>query len=62
MILSLNKGCKIFFLSCPGYCDRRVLTSGPEDRGSISDRVIPKTQKWYLMPLCLILSIIGYGW
>ena len=27
----------------------------------IPDRVIPKTQKWYLMPPCLTLSIIWYG-
>ena len=29
-------------------------------RGSIPDIVIPKTQKWYLMPPCLTLSIIRY--
>ena len=28
----------------------RVFTSGLGDRGSIPGRVIPKTQKWYLMP------------
>ena len=37
-----------------------VFANGPWDRGSIPHRVIPKTQKWYLMPLCLILSIIRY--
>ena len=31
------------------------------DLGSIPGRVIPKTQKWYLMPPCLTLSIIRYG-
>ena len=31
------------------------------DRGSIPGRVIPKTQKWYLMPPCLTLCIIMYG-
>ncbi len=39
----------------------RVLTSGLGDQGSIPGRVIPKTQKWYLIPPCLTLSIIGYG-
>ena len=39
----------------------RVFASGPGDRGSIPGRVIPKTQKWYLMPPCLILIIIRYG-
>ena len=40
----------------------RVFASGPGDRGSISDQVIPKTQKkWYLVPPCLTLSIIRYG-
>ena len=31
----------------------RVFSNGPGDRGSISGRGIPKTQKWYLMPPCL---------
>ena len=31
-----------------------------EDRGSIPGRVIPKTQKWYLIPPCLTLSIMRY--
>ena len=26
-----------------------MFTNGPRDRSSISGRVIPKTQKWYLM-------------
>ena len=39
----------------------RVLTNGLGDLGSISVWVIPKTQKWYLMPPCLTLSIIRYG-
>ena len=39
----------------------RVFINGPEDQGSITGRVVPKTQKWYLMPPCLILSIIRYG-
>ena len=38
----------------------RVFTNGPEDRGSIPGRVIPKTQKCYLMPPCLTGSIIRY--
>ena len=29
---------------------RRVFANDPRDRGSIPGRVIPKTQKWYLMP------------
>ena len=31
-----------------------VFANGPGDRGSIPGRVIPKTQKWYLMPPCII--------
>ena len=38
----------------------RVFVNGPEDRGSIPGRVIPKTKKWYLMPPCLTLSIMKY--
>ena len=38
----------------------RVFANGPGDLGSIRGRVIPKTQKWYLMPLCITLSIIRY--
>ena len=39
----------------------RVFANGPRDQGSIPGWVIPKTQKWYLMTLCLTLSIIRYG-
>ena len=28
-----------------------MFTNGLGDRGSVQDRVIPKTQKWYLKPL-----------
>ena len=35
-----------------------VFANGTVDWGSIPGRVIPKTQKWDLMPLCLTLSII----
>ena len=38
----------------------RVFASGPGDRGSIPGRVIPKTQKWYLITPCLTHSIIRY--
>ena len=38
-----------------------VFDNGPGDLGSILGRVIPKTQKWYLMPPCLILNITRYG-
>ena len=38
----------------------RVIANGPGDLGSITSWVIPKTQKWYLTPLCLTLSIIRY--
>ena len=34
-----------------------VLANGSGDRCLIPGRVIPKTQKWYLMPLCLKVSI-----
>ena len=36
----------------------RVFTNGPGDWGSIPGQVIPKTQKWYLMPPYSTLSII----
>ena len=39
----------------------RVFANGQGNLGSIPGRVIPKTQKWYLMPPCLTLSIIRYG-
>ena len=39
----------------------RVFATGPGDLDSIPGRVILKTQKWYLMPPCLTLSIISYG-
>ena len=38
----------------------RVFVSGPGDRGSIPGWVLPKTQKWYLIPPCLTLSTIRY--
>ena len=38
-----------------------MLPNGPGDYSSILGRVIPKTQKWYLMSPCLTLSIIRYG-
>ena len=40
---------------------RRVFANGPGNRGSIPGWVIPKTQKWYLMPPCLTLSTIRWG-
>ena len=39
----------------------RVLANGPANRSSIPGRVIPKTQKWYLMTPCLTLSIMRQG-
>ena len=39
----------------------KVFANGPGDLGSIPSRVILKTQKWYLILPCLILSIIRYG-
>ena len=36
----------------------REFVNGPGDRSSIPDRVLPKTQKWYLMPPCLTLSFL----
>ena len=36
------------------------FANGPGDQGSVPGRVIPKTQKWYLMPPCLTLSFIRY--
>ena len=37
-----------------------MFANGPGDRGSILGRVIPKIQKWYLIPRCLTLSILRY--
>ena len=37
------------------------FANGPGDLGLIPGRVIPKTQKGYLIPPCLTLSIIWYG-
>ena len=39
----------------------RVFAIRPGDLGLFPGRVIPKTQKWYLMPPCLTLGIIRYG-
>ncbi len=36
-----------------------VFANGLGDRDSIPGRIIPKTQKWYLMPPCLALSTIS---
>ena len=38
----------------------RMFANGPGDLGSIPGRVIPKTKKWFLMSLCLTVSIIRY--
>ena len=39
----------------------RVFTNYTEDLSSIPGRVITKTQKLYLMPLCLTHTIKRYG-
>ena len=39
----------------------KMFANGIEDQGSISGRVMPKTQKWYLLPPCSTLSIKRYG-
>ena len=59
---------QLFFLRFPYfYClyrpiglMSRVFTNGLGDRVSIRGRVIPKMQKWYLIPPYLTLSIIRY--
>ena len=38
-----------------------VFANGPGNRSSIPGRVIPKTQKWYLIPPCLAFSTIRWG-
>ena len=38
----------------------RVFDSGPGDQGSISRSSHTKDSKWYLMPPCIIHSIIRY--
>ena len=40
----------------------RVFSKGPEDLCSIQGRVIPKTQKLYMLPPSLTLSIIREKW
>ena len=35
-----------------------VFTNRQGDQGSIPHRVIPKAQKWYLMPPCSALNTI----
>ena len=42
------------------YLVGRMFTNGPGDRVSILSQVIPKTQKWYLIPPGLTLSIVRY--
>ena len=37
-----------------------MFTNDPGDPSSFSSRVIPKTQKWYLIRPCITLSIIRY--
>ena len=37
-----------------------VFANGPRDLGSIPDRLMPKTLKWYWIPPCLTLSNITY--
>ena len=49
------------FTQDPGGRQRQIYRNGPDDRGSIPSRVIPKTQKLYLMPSCLTHGIIRYG-
>ena len=39
------------------YLSISISFISPGDRGSIPDRVIPKTKKWYLMPPYLTLNI-----
>ena len=39
----------------------RVFANGPRDWGSVLGRVMPKTQKWYLMSSCLTFNIVRYG-
>ena len=51
---------KIQYLK-PNYLHYRVFVNSLGAQGSISGLGIPKTQKWYLMPTCLTLRIIGYG-
>ena len=43
---------------CVCVCVCVCVDNGPGDLCSIPSRVIPKTQKWYLMLPCLTLSII----
>ena len=46
---------------CAYVCTHKYNSVCLGDQGSIPGQVIPKTQKWYLMPPCLTLNIISYG-
>ena len=53
----------LFLVICPNRpigLVEGVFANGPGDRGTILIRVIRTTQKWYLIPSCLTLSIIRY--
>ena len=40
----------------------RVFVNGLGDQSSIPGRVMPKDlKKWFVIPLCLMVSIIRYG-
>ena len=50
-----------FYFKPPAHwCMGRVFANGPADHDSFSGRFIPKTYKWYLIALCLTLTIIRY--
>ena len=57
--------CPVCYLYIPLYQPicllGRVFTNCPANWGSISGRVIPKTQQLWLISPCLTLSIIRYG-
>ena len=58
---------KVVKIIKPLYTQNRVIglvgtvfANGPEDLDSVSDHVIPKTLKWYLILPCLTLCSIMY--
>ena len=66
IILSAKQGRLKYHFLTPGLLDHwrtlySVFTDGLGNQGSIPARVIPKTQKSFLMPPCLALSIIRWG-
>ena len=61
-IIILNNISINLFSVRPGYLhNSESIGRWLATRGSIPCQVLPKTQKWFLMPPCLIFSFLRYG-